>query len=319
MNNDIELDPAVGYIPAAGEGVQLVLIISMTGKKGVEFVIGPDPKGKAALRHMPLKEFEAQHFVLHTPIVEVANEILIKCKAVAPDVLGALEKVINMKTEGKSAEAIRAEVLKYAAELPAQHPLKAVPKKYPDRQSAIAALTATRAAHFAVTQPKEKVMSKKVKTAAAATETKAAATPAPAAAAPAKAEAAPAKAPAKNEAKKGSGKADAKTAAPAAVTATPAAEKLAAGAKVKAKAAGRKSAVNLDGPFKIGPKAEKAKTPEELRLHEGSARYAMMQFVLGSKKKSFTVDELKAIKGVGDQCKQALSGMVRYEYLCAAQ
>lgn len=290
-----------GYIPVTGATMQLVVVVSITGRKGVEFLIGPDAKGKAAVRTMPLKEFEAQHFVLHTPPAEVAGEILVKCKALSPEALAAAEKVINMKTEGKSAEAIRAEVLKYAAKLPAQHPLKAVPKKYPDRQSAIAALTAIRAANFAV-QTKENAMSKKVKSAEAATDK-------PAAEAPKKAD----------TKKADTKKVDTKKAeAPTTTKATNAAEQLAEGAKKKAKSAGRKSAVNLEGPFKIGPKAEKVKTPEELRLHEGSARYAMMSFVLSSKKKSFTVEELKAVKGVGDQLKQALSGMVRYEFLAPA-
>ena len=96
------------------------------------------------------------------------------------------------------------------------------------------------------------------------------------------------------------------------------AAKLAGDAKAKAKRAS-KGAVNLTGPFKLGPEAEKAKSPAELRMHEGSARYALMEYVLSSKKKTFTADELKEVKGVGDQLKQALSGCVRYEFLAAAQ
>lgn len=314
----MEIDTEVSYIPNdPGPGVSDVVIVNITGKAGVTYLLRDHRTRKLTLQAMPLKEFDAQHFVLHVPPSEIAAGLLQQAEGkLKPNILDAIEEVLNMKTQGKSAEAIRAEVLKYAAELPAEHALKSVPKKYPDRQAAIAALTATRAAHFAVTNPKESTMSKKVKATAAVAE------------APNKAAAA-APAEVKKDDKKATTKGKSTTTAamePAKTTAAPAkatkeAEKLAAKADVKAKTAakaGRKGAVNLAGPFKLGPKAEKVKSPAELRLHEGSARYALMDYVYGSKKKTFTIDELKAVKGVGDQLKQALSGMVRYEFLSPA-
>jgi translocation and assembly module TamA len=59
---------------------------------------------------------------------------------------------------------------------------------------------------------------------------------------------------------------------------------------------------------------------EGLRLHEGSSRYVLMQhcFANASKRpKGFPLSEL--IEVVGDQAKQALSGMVRYGFLEAVQ
>jgi hypothetical protein len=61
-------------------------------------------------------------------------------------------------------------------------------------------------------------------------------------------------------------------------------------------------------------KAIKAKEPSGLGMHEGSARFKLMEFMYARKSvKPVTVEELEKV--VGDQLKQALSGCVRYEFL----
>ena len=87
-------------------------------------------------------------------------------------------------------------------------------------------------------------------------------------------------------------------------------------AKKEAAVKVKKDKVDLTGPFKLTDVAIKAKVPESLRLHEGSSRYTLMDYAFknaGKKAKGFTIDDFKSV--VGDQTKQALTGMVRYGFI----
>lgn len=281
------------------------------GKKGVE------------VQKMRLVDFKKQHMpalwgkAAFDPKRAAENFLLSKA-AITPTALDQLERILNMDTRGKSTVQIHAEVVRLSADLPKGHPLKEVPKSYPDRGTAIAAFTSIRQALLSSTQ-KEGSNVATSKAAAEAKPAKGKAAPAPAAA-KGKAPAATAPAPAA-AATKGSKKA----AAPAAVEAPKGKGKTngaTAPAAEKAPKAKRKGAVDLTGPFKLSPDAVKAKNAEGLRLHEGSARHTLMTYIFtnsAKKPKGFTYEELEKVVGA-DQVKQALTGMVKegYQFLVKA-
>jgi len=208
-----------------------------------------------------------------------AMKLLEMNQPITKSALGHIERVLGMDTRGKSTEQIRAEIVRLSGELPKGHALRTVPK-FADRGQAIAAFTAIRQTIFNLS--KENEMAK---------VTKAAVKPEP----KAKKEAAV--------------KPEPKVKKEAAVKPEPKAKKEAA-VKVK------KDKVDLTGPFKLTDVAIKAKVPESLRLHEGSSRYTLMDYAFknaGKKAKGFTIDDFKSV--VGDQTKQALTGMVRYGFI----
>lgn len=288
----------------------------------------------------------------------VATKMLEADAPFSKEAIDHIERILRMDTRGKSTEQIRAEIVKLSGDLPKGHKLREVPK-FSDRGQAIAGYTQMRQTLFNL-QGKEKVTmassttqastkptkaSTKAGTSAEAKKPSAATKVDPKAAAKAAKKAAPAPAPEPEVKPNGKSKGS-KTAAPAPVPeptpkgkgkGKPAPEpevkggkKAAPAAAAEPKASKTKTAtidpkkvegkVDLTGPFKLSDEAAKAKTPEELRLHEGSSRFTLMQHIISNskgKKVSFTVDELKEV--CGDQTKQALSGMVRYGFLVATK
>lgn len=223
-----------------------------------------------------------------------------------------IERILNLDTRGKSTTAIHAEVVRLAAEeLPKGHPLKDVPKSFPDRGQAIAAFTAMRSAILKLNNKESDSMATK-KTAAPETKkpTKAEAAAAAKATKDAKtkeaADAKAAKVAADKVAKdaKKNGKADDK--------------KPAAAAKEKGGKAAEKAAKVLTGAYVLNGKAATVKTPEELRLHDGSSRYKLMAFMFAqaSKHKNGVPVE-KIVAEMGADAAYALTSMTKtgYEFL----
>jgi len=220
-----------------------------------------------------------------------AMKLLEMNQPITKSALGHIERVLGMDTRGKSTEQIRAEIVRLSGELPKGHALRTVPK-FADRGQAIAAFTAIRQTIFNLS--KENEMAK---------VTKAAVKPEP------KAKKEAAVKPEPKAKKEAAVKPEPKVKKEAAVKPEPKAKKEAA-VKVK------KDKVDLTGPFKLTDVAIKAKVPESLRLHEGSSRYTLMDYAFknaGKKAKGFTIDDFKSV--VGDQTKQALTGMVRYGFI----
>ena len=250
--------------------------------------------------------------VLEDP-ARTALRIILAGKPISKVALEQIERIAKMDTRGKSSEQIRTEVIKLSADLPKGHPMKDVPKAYPDRGQAIASYTQMRQAIYQLT--KEKEMS--VQSTEKPSKVKSGATKGGVE----KEAKAPSKAKVTKpvtvgtisndtpEPKKGS----------KAVKVEPASAKKVAEPKEKKVAEPKKEraeAVDLTGPFKLSAEAKTAGNPEALRLHEGSSRYTLMAHIFknaAKKPKGFTVEELKEV--VGGQTKQALSGMVRYGFL----
>lgn len=277
------------------------IVITSNNGSYLTYIARDEKKG---LREGKMSVSELLHFAeVHIPVSEAVREMLLNHGSKRLDsspILNALEVTLDMDTRGKSKDAILAEVKRLAAELPKGHALRTVPA-CADRASAIAALTAVREAHFLTNSPthQEKTMaSKKPDTSKTATADKKGAKPATAAA------------PAKDEKKPAAAKPIIEAAPDKKAAAKPsaAAEKVAE--KAKKKVGTPKVIV---GPFEVGPKVGKAKTPEELRMHEGSARYVLMAHVLSSKKTKHTFEELQAV--VGEQCAQAINLAIKKQYL----
>jgi hypothetical protein len=295
----------VSYFNQA-EGIEIIMLPHDSTKAKIAY-IGIWPDGEARISSMPVAKFNEVHAILHVEPKETAAALLKKAVKISPAALDHLERIFDMDTRGKSKDQIGAEVARVAEGLPVGHSLRNTPKKFKDRAGAIAALTAVRHAQFLLTQPKsptkESNMTKKA-TPAAKT---------PAAAKPAKATAKPAAA-AVEEVKVTKAK-DTGSEKPAAAKPTPAAEKLAEKAAEKTKKAKGRS--DITGPFVLGTAVGKAKTPEELRMHEGSARYKLMAFALSSKKSKFTMEDFEA--QCGDQTLQSVTLCIKKGYLAQAK
>jgi hypothetical protein len=290
-------------------GVELVLLAGTDGKEVRYAALFPD--GAVRIETMPTARFNEVAAVLHVAPAVTAAAILKKASRIGAVVLDALEEVIDMKTKGKTAAQLGAEVARVAKELPKGHPLHSSPSQYKNRADAIAALTAVKQELFAInqpkSQPKEQTMTKKAETkkpadkSAAATEDKKPAAAATEAAKPAEAGTAAA-APAADDKKK--------------AKATKGAKALAGKAEAKAKKAKGRDGLT-DSTFTLGKAVGKAKTPEELRMHEGSARYKVMEYVLGSKKASFAYEDIEKV--AGEQALQSISLCVKKGYLAVAK
>jgi len=112
-------------------------------------------------------------------------------------------------------------------------------------------------------------------------------------------------------------KKEAAVAAPAKPAAKPVAEK--AAAKPAAKPVAEKAATKrpaLAAAYKLTEKSEKCKTPEELRLHEGSTRYKLMAHMLTAKAartaKGVPLAELQEL--LGDDTSIAIKSMSKTNY-----
>lgn len=297
----------------AGEDTKTPLVVILLDTESTPkscVFIGP-LKGEVQVQKMPCAAFRTKFMPLcfgddHSPN-RWAREML-GLRAKHPKMkyslaaLDHLERIVDLETRGKSAEQIHSEVARLAEQLPQGHALRSVPKAYPDRVAAIAALIALRNGVYFSTTKESTMATKKV----------------------GKQEDTKGKPDAADAAKPDAGKAaDAKPGkggkAGKAADAKPEAGK-AADAKPEKKKGTRKGAIDITGPFKVAGDAVKAKTPEELRLHEGSARHKLMTYVFANAKakgaKGFTLEELTKV--TGDQTKQALTGMVKYGFLAKA-
>lgn len=244
----------------ADAGGNLVTFIGLTppakAKKGAPLVLDVKTLERAAFAALYLECVYGN--VSYFP-ARAAEELLQLKVIITPAALGHIEGVLDLDTRGKTTEQIRDEITRIAGDLPKGHPLREVPKQYPDRGAAIAAYTATRQALFSETQKKEKAMGTKP-AAAAATETK-----------PAEATAA---APA----------AGADTKPAAAATDGKGKGKATKGAKDLAKK-GKKKAQDFTGSYVSAGKAATVKTTEELGMHEDSVRTKVLSVVMSSKAK----------------------------------
>jgi len=263
---------------------------------------------------------------LPLPPKDCAEKLLRMKLPITKAAIDHIERTLGMDTRGKGSAEIRTEVARLSEELPKGHVLKDVPKAYPDRGTAIAAFTAMRQAIFQLNSKESNMAA--TKKGVNAEDTKASKATVTKEEAPTKAKgkaAKPEAAPAPEPTTKAKGKVTKvtaeKEAAPVKATkkaAEAAPEKEAVKKVVKAAREAGKERVDLTGPFKLTEVAAKAKTPEALRLHEGSSRHTLMAFVFekaAKGKKQFTIEELT--EAVGDQVRQALSGMVRYGFLIA--
>jgi len=231
------------------------------------------------------------------PAVRAAEEMLAAPKVkFSTAALDHIERIINMDTRGKSSEQIRQEVLRLSGELPKGHVLKDVPKSYPDRGTGIAAFTAIRKAILSLTT-KESTMAKK--------ETKAAA--------PGEAYVITMARAAEAKAKKAADADKTKTADKKAAKSD--AGKTKASGEAKASKADEKRSKILSGAYVLNGKAATVKTPEELRLHEGSARYKLMEFMFanaGKQKNGVPVQKLVDL--LGDDAAYAIQSMSKTGY-----
>jgi len=247
---------------------------------------------------------------LPLPPKDCAEKLLRMKLPITKAAIDHIERTLGMDTRGKGSAEIRTEVARLSEELPKGHVLKDVPKAYPDRGTAIAAFTAMRQAIFQLNSKESNMAA--TKKGVNAEDTKASKATVTKEEAPTKAKgkaAKPEAAPAPEPTTKAKGKV---------TKVEPAPEKEAVKKVVKAAREAGKERVDLTGPFKLTEVAAKAKTPEALRLHEGSSRHTLMAFVFekaAKGKKQFTIEELT--EAVGDQVRQALSGMVRYGFLIA--
>lgn len=236
--------------------------------------------------------------------------------------LDEIERMLHLDTRGKSSKEIREEILRISEGLPKGHPLKVVPVTYPDRGNAIAAFTAIRQAILATgggkpasTTTQENPMTKKVTDETAAPAKK-----------PTKAElAAQAKAAKEAKAKEAADKKAADKAAKEAAKTAPAAKANGAaapakkgGAKKGDGAAAARTAKVLTGAYVLNGKSLTVKSPEELRLHEGSARYKLMAFMFAQAPKHKNgVPVEKIVTELGDEAAYAITSMTKtgYEFL----
>lgn len=197
-----------------------------------------------------------------------------------------------MDTRGKTVQQIRAAIVELADKLPDGHPLIDVPESFPDRGQAIAAFTNMRQTLFQLDQKASNTMASKK---AVAAETPVAEMKKAKAV---KAAAKPGKEP---KAAKAAGETKAK----------------ANGDVAPKEKKARKSSVDLTGPFKLSKAAVEAKAPEGLRLHEGSARFALMSYAFkNAKKAKLTAEEL--VTAGGDTGRAALGVMVKLGHLIPA-
>lgn len=232
-----------------------------------------------------------------------------------------IERILNLDTRGKSTTAIHAEVVRLAAEeLPKGHPLKDVPKSFPDRGQAIAAFTAMRSAILKLNNKESDSMATK-KTAAPAAETKKPTKAEAAAAAKATKDAKAKEAADKktaDAAAKVKAKADAEAAKKSAKNGKADDAKPAAGKKKEGGKAAEKAAKVLTGAYVLNGKSTTVKSPEELRLHEGSSRYKLMAFMFAQAPKHKNgVPVEKIVAEMGGDAAYALTSMTKtgYEFL----
>lgn len=289
----------------------LLLTADSTAKQKV--FIAAAPEGIAVLT-LPEPKFSKQYVGLmwgkepFDPKLTASEFLLSKLKF-STAALDQIERLLNMDTRGKSTAQIREEIVRISGDLPQGHPLRTVPKTFAERSQAIAAYTAVRQAIFSNSKEGAANMASKKKAAPAAA---AAADTTQAAAAPAAAEAAAPAAGKKAAAKKAVAAAEG-AAAPAAAGKKAAgkdATKLAADAKAKG---GRKPA-DLDGPFRLTKVAVDAKEPSGLRMHEGSARYKLMEHCMKRKsQKPITLEEMTTAAGEGTR--QALAVCIKLGYI----
>jgi len=235
------------------------------------------------------------------PVIDAAVELL----RAKPNTAATqqLERIVGMDTRGKSTEQIKAEIARISVELPKGHALRAVPAKFDNRGEAIAHYTAVRQAIYQLTKESDMGSKKAVVDQPV---------PAQQSAGDQQAELA-----AKGKAKKGRAGTPENT-QPVQAEATEApvkgkGKKAAAEPKAKAEAEpkakkGRPASngSSLTGPFKLASGLGDAKTPEDLGMHSGSARYKLMELIFKSKSaKGVTMDAITAAVG-SEQAKQAV-------------
>jgi hypothetical protein len=208
----------------------------------------------------------------------IAAKMLATGLPITKSAIGHIEGALKMDTKGKSTEQIRKEVVRLSDELPKAHPLRDVPKSYPDRGQAIAAYTAMRQAIFAA-KTKESNMSKKT---------------------------APTKSGVEAEAQKPSKAKVTKTAAP-----EPTPEPKAKKEKVK------REPKDDNSSYVVAGEAAKVKNTEELGMHESSVRTQVLGAIMKSKAKG-GVAFATLVEVAGDKTRGAIAYLVKRGFIAVA-
>lgn len=287
-----------------------VLLDDESSAKTAKFIAPPKPGAPYEQLTMRMDEFKSKYTAVvlrqgHMEYAAIDPVPVVTAMLMTPGVkfstasLAKVEDLLNMDTRGKSSEQIRKEIERIAVDLPKGHPLREVPKTFPDRGQAIAAYTAVRQAlhkagiSTATEKESDMAKTKKVNTEAAKTET--------------------VKAKTKKELA-----AEAKAAAAAAKTAAGAngeAKEVAAEAKKKGGAV--KAKADYNGKYVAAGEAAKVKTTEELGMHGESVRTKLLSHVLGSKAKNGV--DYSALEAVGgDQTRGGVAYLVKKGYLARA-
>lgn len=216
-----------------------------------------------------------------------AEEMLALKVPFHPAALDQLERILKMDTRGKTAAQIRDEAARVASDLPEGHNLREVPKSFADRASAIGFYTAVRQALFSLNRSTTggNMATKKVKQVEGEAPANTAATETPK------------DATAKDTGGKTKASEGAKDTAKAA----------------KAKGNGRAKA-DLSGKYVLAGDAAKAKTTEELGMHEDSVRTKVLAVVMKSKAKNGV--DFTALEEAGkEQTRGAVAYLVKRGFL----